>query len=125
MARLALSLLGPVQLSVNGATVSAFPYDKVVALLALLAIGAGRPQRREALAALLWPDHDPLAARHSLSQAFFSLRRLVADSADQPLVLLTRQTVQLNLAGEHQVDVIAFRDLLDQRRRHQHPTGQL
>jgi predicted ATPase/DNA-binding SARP family transcriptional activator len=125
MARLALSLLGPVQLSVNGATVNAFPYDKVIALLAFLAIGAGRPQRREALAALLWPEHDPAAARHSLSQALFSLRCLLADTADQPLVLLTRQTVQISLTSEHQVDAIAFRDLLDRRRCHQHPAGQL
>jgi predicted ATPase/DNA-binding SARP family transcriptional activator len=125
MARLALALLGPPQLTQNGERVQSFRYDKVVALLAYLVVEASRPQRREALAALLWPDHDPTAARHSLSQALFCLRGLLADSAEQPLVLLTRQTVQLNLANEHQVDVIAFRDLLDRQRRHQHPAGQL
>jgi predicted ATPase/DNA-binding SARP family transcriptional activator len=125
MARVALSLLGPVQVSVDGATVKSFPYDKVIALLAFLVVEAGRPQRRETLAALLWPENDPAAARHSLSQALFRLRGLLADSADQPLVSVTRHTVQLSLAAEHWADVIAFRALLDRRARHQHPVGQL
>jgi predicted ATPase/DNA-binding SARP family transcriptional activator len=125
MARVALALLGPVQVSIDGATVKSFPYDKVIALLAFLVVEAGRPQRREALAALLWPEDDSAAARHSLSQALFRLRGLLADSADQPLVSLTRHTVQLSVAAEHWADVIAFGDLLARRARHQHPVGQL
>lgn len=125
MARLALSLLGPVQLAVDGRPVKSFPYDKVTALLAYLVVERIRPQRREILAALLWPDHDPAAARHSLSQAIFSLRTLLADNTEPPLVSLTRHTVQLDLADEHWVDVVTFQALLDRRARHQHPAGQL
>ncbi len=125
MARLALSLLGPVQLTLDEIPVRSFPYDKVIALLAFLAVEAGRPQRRETLAALLWPDHDSRAARHSLSQALFRLRELVEDSADRPLLLATRNTVQFNRTVGHWVDVLAFQDLFDRRERHDHPAGQL
>ncbi|HLY83888.1 MAG TPA: BTAD domain-containing putative transcriptional regulator, partial [Acidimicrobiales bacterium] len=93
----------------------------MLALLAFLVVEAGRPQRRETLAELLWPDHDPRAARHSLSQALFCLRQLLDDSIDQPLLLLTRTSVQFAPATDHWVDVDAFQSLLNRRRRH-HPS---
>jgi DNA-binding SARP family transcriptional activator len=58
MPRLVISLLGPGQFRLDDAPVAAFPYDKVRALLARVAADAGHPQRREALAALLWPEQD-------------------------------------------------------------------
>jgi DNA-binding SARP family transcriptional activator len=38
MARLALALLGPMQVMLNGQPIAAFPYEKVRALFAYLAI---------------------------------------------------------------------------------------
>lgn len=56
MTHLQLSLLGTFQATVGEQRVTAFPTDKVRALLAFLAVEAGMPHRRETLAMLLWPD---------------------------------------------------------------------
>ena len=55
MARLSLSLLGPLEVTLLGEPVTAFKYDKVRALLIFLAVEAQRPHRREWLAELFWP----------------------------------------------------------------------
>lgn len=121
MTRLSLALFGPLQITVDGTQLAAFAYNKVLALLAYLAIEADRPHRREALAGLLWPDQDEPAARHSLSQAIWSVSRsLDSDSAPQPVLLRTRETVQLNPAGEHWLDVAEFMRLIASCERHLH-----
>lgn len=125
MPRLVISLLGPGQFRLDDAPVAAFPYDKVRALLARVAADAGHPQRREALAALLWPEQDERAARHSLSQAIWSLRRTLADDSASTLLLVTRDTVGLNPAADIAVDTVAVEALLDAVNAHQHPTGVL
>ncbi|MFN2283737.1 MAG: alpha/beta hydrolase, partial [Anaerolineae bacterium] len=56
MSHLILSLLGSFQATLNGAPLATFESDKVRALLAYLAVEHSRPQRRETLAGLLWPD---------------------------------------------------------------------
>jgi predicted ATPase/DNA-binding SARP family transcriptional activator len=125
MSRLSISLLGPFQLRRGDMGDISLAYDKVRALLAYLAIEHDRPHRREALAELLWPEQDERAARHSLSQALFSLRQSV-DDRDTPdsLLLLTRDTVQINRAGDYWLDADAFTATLDaaehvqQRREH-------
>jgi predicted ATPase/DNA-binding SARP family transcriptional activator len=111
LARLRLALLGPVQIERDGVPLS-FSYNKVLALLAYLAVETGRAHRRAALADLLWPEQDETAARHSLSQALFSLRRTVGDDPANPLLLITRDTVRLNPNGAIWLDVTAFQGLL-------------
>lgn len=109
MPSLVPGLLGPVHITRATGEPVVFPYDKVAALLAYLAVERERVHRRESLAALLWPDQDERAARHSLSQALWSMRRAVANGDDPlPLLLLTRDTVQLDPASDMQSDVAAF-----------------
>ena len=65
MARLSLSCLGPFQVTLDGQAVTGFKSAKVRALLAYLAVEAGRSHRREVLAGLLWPewpDRDALSS---------------------------------------------------------------
>jgi predicted ATPase/DNA-binding SARP family transcriptional activator len=109
--RLSLALLGPVQMQHNGQPVS-FAYDKVQALLIYLAVEHGRAHRRTSLAALLWPEQDEAAARHSLSQALFSLRRTLADDSDAPMLLVTRDTLRLNPHVSLTLDLTTFQALL-------------
>ena len=78
MAQLAILLLGPFQVTLDGQPV-AFATDKVRALLAYLAVESERPHPRESLAGLLWPDYAETSARRSLSQALSSLRGALGD----------------------------------------------
>jgi predicted ATPase/DNA-binding SARP family transcriptional activator/uncharacterized protein HemY len=125
MARLALSLLGSLQVTLDGQPATGFAYDKVRALLAYLAIES-RPHRREALAELLWPDQAAAAARTSLRVALKTLRQAIGDqTAQPPFLLITRETVQLNPASDSTLDVGAFSELLREREQHTHARGAL
>lgn len=108
--RFRLELIGPARVSLDGEPLT-FAYEKVLALLAYLAVEADRPHRRTALAELLWPDQVEPAARHNLSQALFHLRRLLPDDLVADLLLTTRDTVRLSLADTVWVDVLSFRRL--------------
>ena len=105
MNTLSISLLGGFTVLRAGEPVTTFGYDKVRALLAFLAVEAGRPHRRDRLAALLWPEQPRSPALQSLSQALYQLRRVLGDEAVRaggvvPLLLVTPQTVQFNLAAD-------------------------
>jgi DNA-binding SARP family transcriptional activator len=85
MARLRISLLGPFEVWLDGEPITSFHSDKVRALLAYLAVEAGRPHRRETLAGLLWPDYPDRSARTSLSNTLSHLRTALRDrEADTP-----------------------------------------
>jgi predicted ATPase/DNA-binding SARP family transcriptional activator len=121
MAHLALALLGPPQVTLDGRPVSGFDYDKVRALLSYLAVEADRPHRRDALAALLWPDQPDQPAHNSLRQALATLRRAIGDQASaMPFLQITREAIQFNPASDHDLDVAAFSALLAACERHPH-----
>ena len=67
MSRLALFLLGSPRIERDGEPVH-IPRRKAVALLAYLAV-TGQTHRRDALATLLWPEHDQSHARAGLRRA--------------------------------------------------------
>ncbi|MBF6614272.1 MAG: tetratricopeptide repeat protein [Chloroflexi bacterium] len=121
MARLQLSLLGALQIALDGQQVSGFESGKVRALLAYLALHANRAQNRDALVGLLWPEQPEEAARANLRQALANLRRAISDAnADPPFLLVSRDAVQFNPAGDSWVDVGAFTALMDACDRHVH-----
>ncbi|HEU5101899.1 MAG TPA: SARP family transcriptional regulator, partial [Roseiflexaceae bacterium] len=120
MARLALSLLGPLHVTLDDHPITGFATDKVRALLAYLALEA-RLHRREALAELFWPEQEAAAARTSLRVALITLRRAIGDqSAQPPFLLATRETVQLSPANDVTLDVTTFTELLRGREQHTH-----
>ena len=79
MTVLELKLFGSFRVTLKGDSVTAFESDKVRALLAYLAVEAARPQRRETLVGLLWPDWPECSARASLSQALYNLRAAIGE----------------------------------------------
>jgi DNA-binding SARP family transcriptional activator len=118
--RLSVSLLGPFQATLGDQT-AAFATDRARALLAYLAVEADRPHRREALAALLWPDRPETAARRNLSQTLARLRRAVDDHhANPPFLRITAKTIQFN-TGSAELDVARFEALLATCAAHAHP----
>ena len=121
MGYLALSLLGPVEVCLDGEPATGFRYDKVRALLFYLAVESECAHSREELIGLLWPDLPEEAARTNLRQALASLRGVIGDrSADPPYLLISRETVQWNEATNARLDVADFSELLSASSRHVH-----
>ncbi|MFC6670543.1 AfsR/SARP family transcriptional regulator [Marinobacterium aestuariivivens] len=80
MAGLRLTLLGGFELTDTRGKSRPIRSKKAMALLAYLVLSPGN-QRRERIAALLWPDSDEAQARHSLRQALVSLRKVLGETA--------------------------------------------
>jgi DNA-binding SARP family transcriptional activator/tetratricopeptide (TPR) repeat protein len=107
-ARLEIRLLGTFEANLDGVSLAPFRSAKVRALLAYLAVEAGRPHRRVALATLLWGEYAEHDANHSLRQALANLRSLLAPLSSSTLTI-TGQEVELHLEpGQVWVDLHAF-----------------
>ena len=112
MTQLSLSFLGPFTVQLGNKPVAQFQSDKVRALLAYLAVEAGKPHRRSGLAGLLWPDYPERAARDSLRNSLANLRQVIQDhKAEPPYLIIDRETVQFNLSSDHWLDVREFEAL--------------
>ena len=121
MTRLSVSLLGTFQLTLEGAPITTVESDKVRALLVYLAVEAGRPHRREALAALLWPEAPQQRARQNLRRALHNLRQALQDpQTETPFLLVSRQDIQFNPASDYWLDVVVFLDALAACEKHEH-----
>jgi predicted ATPase/DNA-binding SARP family transcriptional activator len=118
---LSISVLGPLHVTVKGAPVSDFKYNKARALLAYLAMQVGAPQPRAELCALLWPELPEKSARRNLTQVLTALRDALGENETAPEWLLTNtESVQLNPDVTLNVDAARFGALLDDSERHAH-----
>jgi len=109
MTRLAITLLGTFQATLDDAPLHEFESDKARAFLAYLAVEADQPHRREALAALLWPDTGDSTARANLRRVLSNVRRIIGDrDSDTPFLLVTRQSIQFDQERELWLDVAEF-----------------
>src|SRR5262245_42497937 len=101
MARLELILLGGFQARLAPGGVIDLPTRKAQALLACLALPAGRSHPRDKLAAMLWGDVSESQARASLRKALFWLRQALADTramiADSETVTLKASAVSIDV----------------------------
>lgn len=130
MHRLAIHLLGPPQVTIEGLPATELRSEKALALLAYLAVESDRAHRREKLAGMLWPDYAERSARANLRRALADLRRALgerAPSADAPPPYLqaTRQTIQFDTSNDAWVDVTAFCTLLKPPLSSETPPSQL
>jgi predicted ATPase/DNA-binding SARP family transcriptional activator len=121
MAHLQLSLLGAMQVALDGQPVTGFESSKVRALLGYVAVERERQHNRDTLTGLLWPDQPEQMARTNLRQALSNLRRTIQNQdANPPFLLITRESVQFNPEGDSSVDVATFTALLDACTHHKH-----
>ena len=111
MTKLIISTLGTLQITNGVNPLAGFLSDKVRALLVYLAVEQARPFRREALAALFWPEQPERRARANLRRALANLRQVIGDANENHL-LISRQTLQFNATSSAIVDVIQFENLL-------------
>ena len=120
MGRIAVNLLGPFEVCLDGEPVTTFESDKVRALLAYLASEPGQAHRREMLAGLLWPERPDRAARTNLRHVLANLRKAIKDQqADPPSLLITRQTIQFNFENRSKIDILTFTNLVGDGSAHQ------
>jgi predicted ATPase/DNA-binding SARP family transcriptional activator len=125
MTQLSLAFLGQYRVSLAGTPVAGFESDKVRALLAYLAVEAPA-QRREVLAALLWPEMPEASARHNLSQVLFNLRQVIRDrEAQPPFLLVSRDAIQFNPDSDYTLDIALFQRLLAASDAHGHAHGEI
>ena len=89
MPRLTISLLGPPLAEIDGATIEV-DTRKATALLAYLVV-TQQPHRRDSLAGLLWPEHDPDRARAALRRTLSTLKAALGGA----WLNATRETVSL------------------------------
>ena len=121
MAHLAISLLGPLQVSLDEQSVGGFAYNKARALLAYLVVEADRSHPRDTIVGLLWPEMTDAAARTNLRQVLTSLRDTIgAGDPAAPFLITTRDTLQFNPASDYTLDVTRFIALLDACAKHHH-----
>ena len=125
MAHLSLSLLGTFEVTLGGQPITGFKSNKERALLAYLAVEADRSHRREVLAGLLWPDWPDRDALNNLRYTLSDLRRVIGDhDAEPPFLLITRDTLQFNLASDHSLDVATFTQHLADSQSTSQPIGE-
>jgi predicted ATPase/DNA-binding SARP family transcriptional activator len=105
---LAISLLGPFSVRVNGAPLPRLRSHRLESILALLTLRHDRPVDRTWLAALLWPDSSESRGRATLRRYLTELRQILGPEA-QRLHSPTSSTLVFDLAGAT-VDLIAFED---------------
>ena len=84
MAQLEISLLGSIQVTLDGQPVTGFKSNKVRALLAYLAVEAEKPHRRETLAGLFWPERPEREALGNLRYTLSDLRGAIGDRSAKP-----------------------------------------
>ena len=122
MTHLKIACLGVFHVTLDGETIREFRTDKVRALLAYLAVENERPQRREALAGLLWPDQPQENAMHSLRQALSTLKRALPDEQDgAPYLFIEREAVQFNPRSACWLDVQEFKEKIEAALQHYQP----
>jgi len=69
MVDLPISLIGPLEIRLDGEVRARFKFSKVRALLVYLAAEPGRSHSRSTLSGLLWPGYPQTSANQSLRQA--------------------------------------------------------
>ena len=117
MSGLALSLLGPLSITVDERPLVGIRVRPAVALCIYLACQPER-HRREHLMGLFWPDWSPTSAQQNLRQNLYTLRQALPEVAARdgrgsvPLVLADRETLQLNPDAAVDRDVDRFTTLL-------------
>jgi predicted ATPase/DNA-binding SARP family transcriptional activator len=122
MGLLSLTFLGTFAVTTATGVIGGFRTDKVRALLAYLALEGARPQRRERLAALFWPDNDHETALANLRLTLHRLRQTLDAAAPglaATLFTITRSAVSFH-APAAQVDVLRFQQLLAECEAHPH-----
>lgn len=114
MAMLEIYLLGAPRIIQNGLPV-VFDTRKATALLAYLSV-TSQPHTRDALATLLWPDYDQSHSKAALRRTLSVIRKGIGHE----FLDTQHDSVLLVKGAGVSVDAIAFHELLETIKEHQH-----
>src|SRR5262245_51664400 len=107
--RLAVRLLGAVEIILDGRRLRAFNSVRLQRFLALITLRRD-PQHRSRLAFELWPDSDERQARTNLRKLLHDFRHSLPDIGE--FVEIDNETVRWVSTGPTEVDVLSFRDAM-------------
>jgi DNA-binding SARP family transcriptional activator len=108
-ARLAVRLLGTVEIILDGRRLRPFNSLRLQRFLALIALRRD-PQHRSRLAFELWPDSDERQARTNLRKLLHDFRHSLPDIGE--FVEIDNENVRWLPTGPAEVDVLRFRDAI-------------
>jgi DNA-binding SARP family transcriptional activator len=108
-ARLAVRLLGAVEIILDGRRLRAFNSLRLQRFLALIALRRD-PQHRSRIAFELWPDSEERQARTNLRKLLHDFRHSLPDI--DKFVEIDNETVRWHPTGPAEVDVLRFRDAM-------------
>lgn len=115
--RFILFTLGSFRVDLEDRPLTGLSGGKTSALLAYLAMQAGKRLARDTLAELLWPNLSIKAARSNLRHTFFHLSKMLQADAQtqplqgQPLLLSDREWLSFNSDGHFWLDAAEFTTL--------------
>jgi predicted ATPase/DNA-binding SARP family transcriptional activator len=122
---LRISLLGGFAVLRDGRQVpdDAWRLRKAKTLVKLLALAPDRRLHADQATELMWPDHEPAAARNNLHQAIFAARRALAATGldGHRCLALTDNVIELCPDGAVQVDVGVFEEAAGRAREERGP----
>src|SRR5262245_29843653 len=119
MAEIKLFLFGPPRLEQKGEELK-LRGRKIMALAAYLALSR-QPHSREALATLLWPEHDQTGARANLRRELSRLNKVLGDGQ----LAIDPDHVGLNPEEALWLDVAHFQACLATAQSHPHPASEV
>ncbi|MBK8045846.1 MAG: hypothetical protein IPK16_01120 [Anaerolineales bacterium] len=119
---LTLRLLGSFEVNIEGQGPARFETDTARALLAYLAMNAAAPQSRAHLADLFWEsDGNTNTGRTNLRSSLRRVRNaLPGQGKGQELLLVHKETLQINPEAAYWVDAKAFEALIGAADQHAH-----
>lgn len=131
MSHISLISLGHFSCLSDRRRVKNFRTNKVKALLVYLATEQAftnwpLEHQRQKLMMLLWPDLPTRAAQANLRQTIFHLRRVIPESPlseesnAQPILVIDRHSIAINLNNAIEFDVAIFRSHIELTRNHWH-----
>src|SRR5579871_3270434 len=106
-----IELLGGLRVRHGAGPLVRVPVRKTGVLLGFLALHLGRPQTREELAEMLWPEETLEATRTRFRQLLSTLRRLLEATPDLDLLIADRTEVRLD-ASAVSTDLLDFEQAL-------------
>jgi DNA-binding SARP family transcriptional activator len=124
LAGLIFSLLGQLQIRDRQLGAITLSNRKAIGLLAYLVMESDHAHSRDFLLGLLWPELPTAAAQNNLRVTWAHLQRALGTNVsdnEKPHLISDRLALQFNPLSDHELDVVRFRTLIEDCRRHTHP----